>query len=252
MARKKKSQEEPVAIVHTRAIFIKQSEELQKLIAEKRLLVEQANADLANAEEANNVVVSALERLCKKEGDATRGKPRKATEKTAKSFKHKRASRIKLKDALELELKKGGKRTAAELHATMKKSGPALPSEHVQAYVTVWECVNKLVREGKVSRVGRGTYQWNTGGRKVVIKKKVAKKKATKGTPKRGKRRAAWMDPADKFFKLYEALTPTQLQNMMKDNKDAPSRTAVSKYLNRRVKKGTLKRVKRGVYASAK
>ena len=240
MARKKKSQEEPAAIVHTRAIFVKQSEELQKLIAEKRLLVEQAKADLAKAEDAYNVVLGALGLLYKKGADAAK-KPAKSTRKKGKKKRKQRYTpklRADVKRTIErLMFKTGSKYTAAKLLDILVSKAPLYKGAD---YGLVWYCIDRLVTEKKIAKVGRGLYQWQ---------KDTTKKPST--TSGRGKGRSAWMDPADKLLAMYENLTGAQLQTMLNDTPGgAPSTNAIAKYLNRQVKKGNLKRVGRGTYAA--
>ena len=245
MPRKKKSQEEPEAIVHTRAVLIKQGEELTKLMATERANVNKAEARLEDAENAHGVVQVALASLGRKIVQV----PRKAKQKvhTGAKKKKKRSvkldtwKRAKLYNAVKNSMHPGQKYTPFAVHKKVVSSNTWAKKI---TYRQIWGVLQRLCQQEKVFKLESGDYKLLGPHKKraaKTTKKKVAKKKATQKKPRRGGRRAAWMDPADKFFAMYDTLTPSQLQNMVKDSPDAPTVTAVTKYLYRQVQKGNLK-----------
>lgn len=248
-----KNQPEPTAIVHTRALLIKQADELQKLIAEQHLQLEQVKQGLLEAENAYNVVHAALARLSQKgvstDVQPAAGKGKKKQAKAATRGKKRRnAKKMGAAEVEELRafirgfMKPGRKYAPKEFHAKVI----ALPRYKSLSYRQVWGIAERLVKTGDLAKVGKGEYKLNA--RRWKAKTKKIAKKASKGT-KKGGSLPPWTAEVDHLLAMFSMLSLTHLEEQM-NVKPKPHRYAVRSYLRRQIAKGKVKQPKRGYYAS--
>jgi len=267
MSRKKKAAE-PEAIVHTRALLIKQSEELQKLMVEQKRILEQAQRELVKTGGVYTAVTQALEKLKDME-ELEEGKQR--VEKMKAAVKRPQSPpEHSFKDAKKaiarkfFSTKKAHSVVDIVTYLTMELS----PMYNDITYGLVWYYIDKLAKEKKLVKVAKGAYRWRDGAKSPFMNKKVEKKavaRAKKGNGKNaskrkknvrgGKPRTAWMDPADKLLAEYEMLAVTDLRALLEANKSVPRKAiptnnAISKYLQRQLKKGNLQRPMPGYYCA--